>query len=423
MESYQEPPSNTKSETLTILNHFEGLDLTESELNLLQKTDEAVNKSLEKIQLITEGFKEVDIQRYQQIQQSDAGSLLSDYFHELYLVVNGINEKNFIYVTNSYDLNNLRRRLLSFYFEFDQSEDKRLQKKELDMCLDYLAKEEYIGKEKMLKALELIGIRIDTKLSFLKEGEAAQKLLTQDKLNEVWMKIKSSETTGESTGITDYIDLKKFAPYLCAFFMEYQTKILFHRRKIYKSHLGIPFIIDPNTGKEIENPDGSSYGLYRTFLTVLKERKSLDDTVSYRDVVKAVNEYRSNGYTESLTLESLERIFLHARVAMKVDLTKGFGGIKMKLRDILPLIATDICTECTWNTAKIEQEAEKYDLKVHWEAAAFAEKLSKENIHEALARHCNLAVNPILTKKQLIQGFHEVLTSFIPTIKLAVTII
>jgi hypothetical protein len=423
METYQEPPSNTKSETFTVLQHFEGLYLNESDLSLLQATDDAVNKCFDKIHIMTEGFKEVDIQRYQKIQQSGAGSLLSEYFNELYLVVNGISAKNFIYVTNSYDLNNLRRRLLSFYFEFDQSEDKRLQKKELDMCLDFLSKEEYIGKEKMLKALELIGISIDTKLSFLKEGEAAQKLLTQDKLNEVWMKIKSVETTGESSVSLDYLDLKKFAPYLCAFFMEYQTKVLFRRRKIYKSHLGIPFIIDPHTGHETEDPNGNSYGLYRTFLTVLKERKTLDDTVTYRDVVKAVNEYRSNGYTESLTLESLERIFLHARIAMKVELSKGFGGIKMKLRDILPLIATDICTECTWNTAKIDQEVEKYDLKVHWESAAYAEKLTKENIHEALSRHLNLALNPILTKKQLIQGFHEVLTSFIPTIKLAVTII
>lgn len=64
-----------------------------------------------------------------------------------------------------------------------------MQKDELANCIEYLAKPELMGKEKIIRALSYFGINIDTRFSFLKEGAAAKKVLTSDKLSELWNKL------------------------------------------------------------------------------------------------------------------------------------------------------------------------------------------------------------------------------------------
>lgn len=410
--SVQESPRHHTSHLETnLLDHINQSDFTPEQFNLLTEAEASVVKSLKILHKVYNAFREVEIKKYEEILGAKSGKRLKETLRDLYLGVNGIAKANMIFLLNSYDLKNLKRRILAFYLEFDKSDDREMEKDELKSCIDYLARDQYIGKDKMIQGLRAFGVNIDTALTFLKEGSAAKEILNYESLNQLWTKLKKSGSEDSK----EIVDFAKLAPLLLAFFLEYETQQLVNRRKIFRIHQGISYNIDPKSGQELET-DENPTGLYRVFRSILKERKSLDCSVSYRDVVKVLIEYRSRGNSESLTPDSLERIMARVRDIMKVDLNKSSSGITVPLRTIIPAIAVEVCVESSWNNTQTTHEIEKYDIQIAWQAVANAEKLSKEAIHNELRSKLDLETSPNLTNKEFASVLHGVLKHFIPSI-------
>jgi hypothetical protein len=407
----ESPRSYASHVETNMFDHINKEELTLEEFHLLTQAETSVAKSLKILHKIFNAFREVELKKYEEILETKTGKRLKENLRDLYLGVSGIAKANMILLLNSYDLKNLKRRILAFYLEFDKSDDREMEKDELKDCIDYLARDQYIGKDKIIQGLRAFGVNIDTALTFLKEGSAANEILNYESLNQLWTKLKKRGRE-DSNEIVDFV---KLAPLFLAFFLEYETQQLVNRRKLFRIHVGIGYNIDPKTGQEIET-DENPTGLYRVFRSILKERRSLDYCVSYRDVVKALIEYRSRGNSESLTSDSLERILAKVRDIMKVDLDKRTSGIKVPLRTIIPAIAVEVCIESSWNNTQTIHDIEKYDIKIAWQAVANAEKLSKEAIHNELRSKLDLKASPNMTKKQFASILHEVLRNFIPSI-------
>ena len=78
----------------------------------------------------------------------------------------------------------------------------------------------------------------------------------------------------------------------------------------------------------------------------MRERRWVEDEILYRGIVRALNKYRSHGFTEKLTLKGLERIYKEVKDTMDVDLGKEEKGSPIKT--VLPKVAYLMCRECSW---------------------------------------------------------------------------
>ena len=98
-------------------------------------------------------------------------------FNEFYLLSNNFAECALIYLFNSYDETGMSRLFQAFYLEFDANGDMKMQIEEMEQCIEYLGRDEFIGKEKMIDILKELEIDCKNSLSFFQEGGAAKKIL------------------------------------------------------------------------------------------------------------------------------------------------------------------------------------------------------------------------------------------------------
>lgn len=342
-------------------------DLTPLELGKLTASVSDIDESRTLILSLLEEFRTQDLLKYSNIiSKGVKGRDLRNLLSEMYLQIHRFPENSMIFLLNSYDEIGLARLFVLFYLEFDNSNDKRMQEDELENCVEFLAQDEYIGKEKMIAILKVIGVDASTKLGFLQEGSAAMRVLNDETRSELFqiLKFKSDKSLEEKNTANilnlgkalfsfgnkksdDYIDFGTFLPYLVAFFFETQMRSLIKKRKIFKTHLGFPYKVDDD-GKERFDPDGPITGLYRTFVMHLKGESDINkEILTYRIVCKVLVAYRSSGYCDSITLEALERIMKKVREMMEVDIISGVEEKKFSLKELLPFLVAQITTEST----------------------------------------------------------------------------
>ncbi|CAG9331547.1 unnamed protein product [Blepharisma stoltei] len=408
-------------------------NIYEEDKSRLEEAIKAIESTKDTVMEVLNLFREEDSKLYNKlISKGVKGKHLKFLLSELYLRVNSFPESALIFLLNSYDEAGLARLFLSFYLEFDASNDRKMQEDELEQCIEFLGLKDYIGKEKMIAALKIIGIDASNKLSFLQEGSAAQKILNDETRSHLFqiLKVKKEKPAedapqsimnigkallflGNNTS-DDYVDFPKFLPYLIACFLEVEIKSFFKKQNMFRIHLGFPYKVLDN-GKVKFDPNGQVGGLYRTFISYLRGEADINkEVLTYRIVSKALIAYRSEGYCESITLEGLERILKKVRNMMDVDLISGLEKKKFTMKQILPFLAAQFATESTWNTVQVKNTIEKYDHLVHWEGGGNICKIKKSKIHKLLAKE--ISPDSKVPIDVLTLALNKVLKKLIPTL-------
>jgi hypothetical protein len=337
-------------------------------------------------------------------------------FHEYYLLSQGFAECSLIYILNSYTETGIVRLFQSFYLEFDSNNDFKMQKEELENCIEFLAKEEFIGKNKMMESLNFVGVDCKNTLSFFQEGAAVKKILNKESLNQLFkiFKMKNMSDSQIQDSEAQYINFYKFSPLVIVFFLEYLIKIFLKKKIIYQFHLGFPYEIEKD-GSQKFNINGEPSGLFRSFVIQLKGEKDIKKPMlTYRIVSRALLDYRSSGLSDIITMESVERIMKKVRGLMRVDPVSGIEDRHYTMSEILPELAARICTETTWTAAEFRKSIEKYDHFVNWYGGAHCMKLEKNKLNEEVKKAFSYCPNP--TFEQFVKGFNFILKKSVQTL-------
>ena len=287
-----------------------------------------------------------------------------------------------------------------------------MQLDKLERCIELLAKDSYIGKEKMIVTLKELGIDCSNTFSLFQEGNA-NKILNDETLNKLYKKVQIDQIAKVYDKKIDHVDFMKFAPVVSIFFFEYISILFLKKRDLFNMYLGFPHIIAP-TGKAKFNTAGDPEGLYRIFISQLRGDTDINKPLlSYKDVAQALITFRSTGYSDALTMESLERIMKEAKEIMGVDPVSGKEERKFTMKELLPTLVCMIYREIVWNKSDYRKIIEKYDKKVQCYGCGLATKINKKNLGRMLSdAFCNL---PFPNYEQFIKGLDYVLKKLIPT--------
>ena len=378
------------------------------------------------IDRVLKKFRSMDKEEYEKfVRLKVTSKKVKGAFNEHYLLSHGFGERALAFLLNSYDEVGLTRLFQAFYLEFDTNNDQRMEKKEMEECIEYLAKDNFIGKAKIIETLKEFGVNCENKLSFFLEGSAAKKVLNQEKCSELFEKLKWKEEEADDKGTVakdenikiapadEIVDLIKITPLMMIFFLEYMVKVFLKKRSTFQMHLGFPYTIGSDGNQQIDY-EGKPSGLYLSFVTQLKGETSITkEVLSYRIVSKALIAYRAAGFSDSISMEALERILKKVRSIMEVDPVSCNEKKLMSMDKVLPFLAARISTEATWASTTFRKSIEKYDHMVNWLGGALCMDLSKETIHSELRKAFSLCPNP--TFDQFVKGLDFILKKLIPT--------
>lgn len=167
-----------------------------------------------------------------------------------------------------------------------------LDKNELERCIDDLAREENLGRVKMIESMKHMGINIDSKLSFLKEG-AGKSIIDAEVSGKLYdlLKLDNLKDVSEDNKPIDFL---KFLPFCFAFFMETKIKEIIKHKYFLELIKGYPVkLTDEDSGKVEMCQEKGGTGLYKVFADLTGVRDLDDEVITYRDVDKALKIFRT----------------------------------------------------------------------------------------------------------------------------------
>lgn len=360
-------------------------------------------------------FREIDNKEYRLfIQRQVYDEKVKRTFNRFYLLNHKFAESALVFLLNSYEEIGICRLFQSFYLEFDSNNDNRMQANELERCIEYLAKDQYIGREKMIETLKEIGVYCNDNLSFFQEKDENEKVLNSETVAKMFQKFKAFDLRKKINKRREYVDFHKLAPIISIFFFEYIIKIFLNKRDAYQFHLGIPYKSNKK-GKHVYDSSQEPTGIFRTFVKELNgERDIKKPVVTFKVVVKSLISYRSSGYSEIIPIEGVERIIKDIKELMGVNNLSQIEKRKYTMKEILPLIAAKICSEISWNTSQDSKSLENYDQMVYWLGGALCTNLKKKKLDKMLKEAFCYLPNP--TFDQFVKGLDYILHRVIPTI-------
>ena len=149
-------------------------------------------------------FKEYDTEEYENMMQFSEELIRKapgDYARQCALS-KGLLTAAQIYLFSSFSQEDLLRKFLKYYFTFDSNGDFRLQKGEMEWCLEYLGKKENIGKEKIMKAIKRMGGKSmgALNLNFLKNSDKP-KLLNEELTERLFQSLVEEDASSEDACI------------------------------------------------------------------------------------------------------------------------------------------------------------------------------------------------------------------------------
>ena len=359
-------------------------------------------------------YREIDGRQYKKFFDSRMDDhRVSAVYNNFYLLQKGFAAKALAFVLNSYDETGMCRLFQEFYLEFDENNDKKMQIHELEKCIEFLGKDNYIGHKKMVETLKEYNVNCSNSLSLFQEGNAG-KILNDETLNKLFKAMEYENNTKKAGPDSEYVDFMKFAPMLSIFFFEYFVTAYLKKKELYRMYLGYPLEVT-ETGKAQVNTEGDPEGLYRVFIAQLKGETNINEpVVTFKDVTNALIAYRSSGFSDSITMEALERIMKSVKDLMSVDPVSEKESRKFTMKELLPILICKLATEMTWHKTRFQKSIEKYDKMVEWHGCALAHKLSKKNLHNLISdAFCNL---PFPTFEQFVKGLDFILKRLIPTL-------
>lgn len=360
-------------------------------------------------------FREIDNNEYKVfIQRMVYDEGVQRVFNQFYLLNHKYAECALVFLLNSYEEAGICHLFQSFYLEFDANNDNRMQAQELERCIEYLAKESFIGREKMIITLKEIGVYCNDNLSFFQEKVENSKVLNSETVTKMFEKFKNIDIRKKINKKMEFVDFHKLAPIISIFFFEYIIKIFLKKRDAYQFHLGLPYKSNKK-GKHVYDSSQEPTGLFRAFVKELHGETDIQKpVVTIQVVIKALLLYRSSGFSEILPMEGVERIIKDIKELMGVDQLTQKEKRKYTIKEILPLIAAKICTEISWNTSNTEKSIENYDQMVYWLGGALCTNLKKKKLDKMLKEA--FLYLPYPTFEQFVKGLDYILHRIIPTI-------
>lgn len=363
---------------------------------------------------ILEKYREIDKIEYSKFLKSKVKDKKVDRVkHNFYLLSKNFAQKSMVFMLNSYDETGICRLFQEFYLEFDQNKDRKMQIDELEKCIELLSKDNYMGKEKMIQTLMELGIDCTSSFSLFQEGNA-NKILNDETLNKLYKKFQVTQNTRKIDLNLDHVDFNKFAPIISIFFFEYISILFLQKRENFTLYLGFPHTITI-TGKAQFDLSKDPEGIYRVFIAQLRGSNSITKPlITYKDVTQSLITFRSIGYSDSLSMEALERIMKEIKEFMGVDPISGQEERKFSMKELLPTLVCMIEREIRWKREEYRKSIEKYDQKVKCYGCGLAVKLNRKNLAKLLVdAFCNL---PFPNYEQFIKGLDFILKKMIPTL-------
>ena len=360
-------------------------------------------------------YKEIDNESYEKFVKAKVyDEKVKNMFNQFYKLRKNYSNYAISYFLNSYDEDGVCRVFESFFLEFDSNFDRRMEMDEMVKCIELLAKDQFVGKEKMIETLKLIEIFDKNSLNKFREGEGATRLFSEPTYIALFQKFCLKILKNKSQKATEFIDFHKFSPLVFIFFLEYIAKLFLRKSEACQFHLGVP--LRPNKkGKLTFDPSGIPQGLYKIFIKHLNGENDINKSiVTFDSVIKTLILYRAQGLSNALTMESIERIINDVKQLMRVDSLTYKESRLYTMKEILPYIASKIYVEINWSRIEYKKSIEKYDDLVTGLGGTLASGLSKKKLDRLLTdAFCFL---PFPNFPQFVKGLDFILHRAIPTL-------
>ncbi|EAS00218.2 hypothetical protein TTHERM_00215930 (macronuclear) [Tetrahymena thermophila SB210] len=228
---------------------------------------------------------------------------------------------------------------MRFYGIFDEDQNFKLEKPEIEKILNYMALEEQMGKEKVEYLIEqlLEGSNNGTNtlsLKILQKQQANQ--LSQD-LKDEFFKLYVSK--GSKKLENKSLDMKKFFGVLLGFFFQYTRKRIQNRIFYWDEIRGIDNIKGLKT--QITGMMTLSYALKRvTGLDYMNKLDRNSKQVSYRHMEQTLQTYKNAN--RDIQLETISRVLSDIEKFMKVDMQTKIEFRKVKMYKLVDFVSMRI---------------------------------------------------------------------------------
>ena len=364
---------------------------------------------------ILKRYREIDNKEYKLfIRRQVYDEEVQRVFNQFYLLNHKYAECALVFFINSYEETGIVRLFESFFLEFDMNGDTKLQIRELEKCMEYLSKEDFVGRDKMIVSLKELEVYSENSLNYFQEGDESKKVLNSETMNRLFEKFKYKDYRKKLHKSMEHVDFHKLAPVFSIFFFEYIIKLFLLKRDSYQFHLGFPYKSNKK-GKFCYDSSQEPTGLFRVFVSLLKGEKDIKKpVVSFAHVSSALIKYRASGFSEALPTDSIERIVKEAKEFMGVDLISQKERRLYSMKEILPFLAAKVATEISWNTHKVRKSIENYDSMVYWLGGALCNNLKKKKLDKMLKEAFCYLQTP--TFDQFVKGLDYILHRVVPTI-------
>lgn len=394
-----------------IKEHTIGLSTQSPQLNFKSMKLE-VKKNKDFAMKIFKKFKDIDNNVYEKfLMRKVFEPEVSNVFNQFYKLRKKYAGYAITFFMNSYDEDGICRIFESFFLEFDSNFDRKIEMKELVKCIELLAKEKYVGEEKMRETLKEIGVFVSDSIA---EGDEARRLFSDQTYLTLFEKFSIKLEKRASVKTLDFIDFHKFAPLIFIFFLEFIVKLNLSRSDACRCYIGIPQKANKK-GKLTFDPSGSPDGLYQIFIKFLEGEADIKKAVvTYETVTRSLIAYRTTAQGSSLTMESVERILGHVKNYMGVDVLTHKESRKYTMKELLPYIASKVLVETAWNKIEYKKSIEQYDDSVIGLGGTLSTRLKKKKLDKLLNEaFCFL---PFPNYEQFVKGLDFILHRAIPTL-------
>mmetsp|Transcript_32737 Transcript_32737/g.56988 ORF Transcript_32737/g.56988 Transcript_32737/m.56988 type:complete len:708 (-) Transcript_32737:743-2866(-) len=294
--------------------------------------------------------------------------------------IEGLSETVLLTYFNCCSFGDIREEFGRFIMEFDDNFDGKLQVEELVRCLELLGKDEYIGKHKMRMGLMAMGIEVDVGVSMLKEGADKRKLIDVQIVGQLAdlfvVKIESGTVNGQPPRMKklNYIEMNSLLPYLLAYWLEYQVKVILNRQVSYVEIRGLPLVYFLDGSVEYD-PEGEPSGLFLALTSQLGRRPDLnEECISYHHVIRALETFRSLGFKVDFDYEAGEKVMLEVKALMKVDICSSVQSKLFSIQEILPKLTMWVCQQIICSKLK-----KKFHSRMPASAMRF--EMMRQNMH------------------------------------------
>ena len=313
-----------------------------------QTLNKAVTEAKSSFLKTFELFKESEQKVYTQLRRVGPSNLKKP-LHEYYLKTNGFKENFIGFILNSYSPEEFCELFKCFLSEFSIQYDQNIGKEQLTNSLEAMAQNEFLGKEKLKEAIELMGVKLSRKHKLFMEGSASRKLLEPDtakKVFRVFRLQKDSQRLCKKNPPKEnlHVDSKKLFPWVLVLFLEYQFAKMLNQSYLNEKRKGVPMKVS-NLGEKKPDFSMRPFGLYKAFGLTLNTLNLKFTGTQLKDIEKALDLYKNFKSSPHLSYDSVSRIIEKVKTPLGIDKLSRVVNHNKTLSELLNTLTYYIGTE------------------------------------------------------------------------------